>query len=108
MASQNPPKSYGSTQTQAKDVLKPNPKPDAQTVDDFHANADTDTRGESLHHTLGPSPTQASPGDHLHDGGTSPLLLSGSTISGSRASDAYRLSINQILVKLGATDASTP
>ena len=101
-------KTYGSKSGQQADTLKDNPKPDAQRVEEFHANADTDTRPESLHHTLGSSPSQASPGDHLHDGGTSPQLLTGSTISGSRASDAYRLSLNAILVKLGATDASTP
>lgn len=107
MAALNEPKSYGSDGKEAA-ALKDNPKPTADTVDDFHTNADTNTRPESLHHTLGPSPTQASPGDHTHDGGSSNLLLSGTTISGSRATDAYRLSINAILVKLGATDSSTP
>src|SRR6188768_2019685 len=98
-------KQYGSKSGEQTKNLDDNPKPDAQHVEDFHTNADTDTRGESLHHTLGPSPTQAAPGDHNHDGGTSGLLLSGMTISGSRASDAYRLSINAILVRLGATDS---
>ena len=82
-------------------------KPTSQEVDDFHTNADTDLRSEALHHTLGPAPTQAAHGNHRHDGGDSELLLSGETISGSRASDAWRLSVNAILVRLGATDNSS-
>ena len=84
-----------------------NPKPPSQAVDDFHTNSDVDARAESQHHTLGPNPTQASPGDHRHDGGDSALILEGETISGSRATDAWRQSVNAILVRLGATDNST-
>ena len=84
-----------------------NPKPPSQVVDDFHENSDLDARAESQHHTLGPNPTQAAPGNHTHDGGDSVLLLENETISGSRASDAWRLSVNAILVRLGATDNST-
>jgi len=84
-----------------------NPKPTAQAVADFHTNSDADSRAESLHHTLGPNPSQASPGNHTHDGGDSELLLLNETISGSRATDAWRLSVNAILVRLGATDNST-
>ena len=84
-----------------------NPKPTAQAVADFHTNSDADSRAESLHHTLGPNPNQASSGDHTHDGGDSELLLLNETISGSRATDAWRLSVNAILVRLGATDNST-
>jgi len=84
-----------------------NPKPTAQAVADFHTNSDADSRAESLHHTLGPNPSQASPGDHTHDGGDSELLLLNETISGSRATDAWRLSVSAILVRLGATDNST-
>jgi len=84
-----------------------NPKPPNQLVDDFHENSDLDARAESQHHTLGPSPTQASPGNHKHDGGDSSLLLEGETISGSRTSDAWRISVNAILVRLGAIDNST-
>jgi len=84
-----------------------NPKPTAQAVADFHTNSDADSRAESLHHTLGPNPNQASPGNHTHDGGDSELLLLNETISGSRATDAWRLSVNAILVRLGATDNST-
>ena len=84
-----------------------NPKPPNQVVDDFHENSDLDARAESQHHTLGPSPTQAAPGNHKHDGGDSALLLEGETIAGSRSSDAWRISVNAILVRLGAIDNST-
>lgn len=40
----------------------------AGDVNDFHANSDVDKSTLSQHHTLGPQPNQASPGDHNHDG----------------------------------------
>jgi len=85
-----------------------NLKPPNQVVDDFHQNSDLNARAEAQHHTLGPGPTQAAPGNHTHDGGDSSLILEGQTISGSRASDAWRISVNAILVRLGAVDNSTP
>lgn len=36
-----------------------------------HTRSDADLSQRSLHHTLGPNHTQASPGDHIHDGRTS-------------------------------------
>jgi len=98
LSSDNSPSTFGRDE---------NPKPPAQAVDDFHTNSDVDARAESQHHTLGPNPTQASPGNHTHDGGDSELLLLNETISGSRATDAWRQSVNAILVRLGATDNST-
>jgi len=85
-----------------------NPKPPGQVVDDFHENSDVDSRAEAQHHTLGPGPNQAAAGDHTHDGGDSALILEGQVISGSRATDAWRISVNALLVRLGATDNSTP
>lgn len=82
-------------------------KPPANEVDDFHTNADTDIRSESLHHTLGPGNTQASAGNHTHNGGDSPLLLSGMTITGSRGANVAMVSVIAALVRLGATDQST-
>ena len=99
-------RAYGSTSE--SDDLGNTPPPTAEEVERMHTNADTDTRSESQHHTLGSSPTQAAPGDHRHDGGDSALLLEGLTITGSRNSDAWRISVNAILVRLGATDSSTP
>lgn len=82
-------------------------KPTAEEVEDFHTNADVDTRIESIHHTLGPGATQAAPGNHLHDGGTSPLLLTGFTLTGSRGGNTALVSIIACLVRLGATDSTT-
>lgn len=42
-----------------------------QEVNDFHVNSDVDKSTLSQHHTLGTLATQASPGDHTHDGITS-------------------------------------
>lgn len=84
-----------------------NPKPEAVVVEDFHTNADTDTRPESLHHTLGPGNTQAAPGNHTHDGGNSELLLTGVTITGSRGGNVALVSIIGALVRLGAVDSTT-
>lgn len=80
------------------------PSPTADDVEKFHANADTDTRAESIHHTLGPNPTQASPGNHNHRGGDSQLLLSDITLTGSRGGNLALPSIIQALVALGAVD----
>lgn len=98
-------KQYGSYDRKVKpdNVVKPSTK----EVEDFHTNSDVNLRAESQHHTLGPGPTQASPGSHRHDGSDSELLLTGTTISGARNSDAWRLSVNAILVRLGAEDNST-
>ena len=80
----------------------------AEQVEKLHKNADTDVRRESIHHTLGPGPVQAAPGNHRHDGSDSSLLLEGVTISGSRSSSTSILpSIIAALVKLGAIDQST-
>jgi len=82
-------------------------KPDAKVVSDFHTNADTDTRDTAAHHTLGTSPTQASPGNHRHRGGDSELLLEGVVLTGSRGGNIALLSVINALVQLGAQDATT-
>lgn len=99
------PKQYGSQG--ARSLADQGIPPSAEQVADFHTNSDADTRKEAQHHTLGIQPYQASPGDHTHDGGTSPLLLAGVTITGTRGSAANAASIISALVKLGATDSST-
>ena len=99
-------KQYGKSDNRVNPMASS--KPTTEEVDNFHTNSDVDLRKESQHHTLGSSPSQAAPGNHTHDGGDSPLILEGMTISGSRGSDTWRLSVNAMLVRLGATDASTP
>lgn len=100
-------KQYGSGGKQAASIDESN-KPTAEQVEVFHTNADTDTRKESLHHTLGSGPAQASPGNHRHDGGDSELLLAGVTLTGSRGASSAMVSIISALVRLGATDSTTP
>lgn len=41
--------------------------PDADAVFAFHSNADTDSRPEALHHTIGSGANQAASGSHTHD-----------------------------------------
>jgi hypothetical protein len=79
--------------------------PTSDEVTRFHINADTDVRDEAVHHTLGPNPGQASPGDHIHDGGTSPYLLDGFSIQTSAAIATWRLQVEAALQRLGATIA---
>lgn len=81
--------------------------PSARVVSEFHTNADTDVRDSSIHHTLGPNPNQASPGDHNHRGGNSTLLLEGIVITGSRGGNVALASVINALVQLGAQDATT-
>lgn len=95
------------SKTKQANLLRAGQKPSAEEVEDFHTNADVDTRVESIHHTLGAAPTQASPGNHIHDGGTSPLLLTGFTLTGSRGGNTALVSIIACLVRLGATDSTT-
>lgn len=90
-----------------KDPLTKKTSPSQKEVSDFHTNADTDGGPKAKHHTLGANPNQSSPGNHTHDGGSSTLLLEGTTISGSRGGNAAVASIIAALVKLGATDATS-
>lgn len=80
----------------------------AEQVEEIHRNSDLDTRTESQHHTLGPSPMQAAPGDHRHRGGDSLPLLDDMTITGDISDGTVLPSIIACLVALGATDSSTP
>lgn len=90
-----------------RDPLTKKTNPPQKEVNEFHTNSDKDGGPKSLHHTLGANPNQASPGNHLHDGSTSSLLLEGMTLSGSRGGNAALPSIIAALVRLGATDATT-
>jgi len=98
---------YGSSDTAESSNVNNAAPPSSENVDHFHINADTDVRLESLHHTLGTQPTQAAPGDHVHDGGSSPLLLGGKIITGSKSDGTALNSIIQLMVRLGAEDQST-
>lgn len=84
-----------------------NSYPSAEEVSRFHTKADTDSRPQALHHTIGDGPNNAASGDHNHRDGNGAPILQGITISGSRGTDAWRLSIEQALVAMGASTSST-
>jgi hypothetical protein len=46
--------------------MYPTPSPDE--VNSYHQNSDRDSSVFAQHHTLGLGPTQASPGNHTHNG----------------------------------------
>lgn len=94
-------------QGQGIDLTQKDRPPTAEEVQNLHTNADTDSRPESIHHTLGPGDNQAAKGTHNHRGGDSSLLLSGVTLIGSRGGNIALLSVIQALVALGATDSTT-
>ncbi len=57
-------------------VFNPNDYTSEQ-VNIFHLNSDKDAGPGALHHTLGLGPTQASPGNHNHDGRNSRRIKAG-------------------------------
>lgn len=50
--------------------------PSGQSVNDFHGRSDVDSSIFAQHHTIGLTRTQASAGDHTHDGTSSKLTAS--------------------------------
>lgn len=72
-----------------------------------HKKSDLDSATYAQHHTLGSSHTQASPGDHAHDGYTSRLILSGVTLTGAKGGNTALASVIAVLVLMGATDNTT-
>lgn len=73
----------------------------------LHTKSDVDSSTQAQHHTLGMKPNQAASGSHKHDGASGNLLLSGVTLTGSRAGNAALASVISALVLLGATDSTT-
>jgi hypothetical protein len=69
-------------------VPKRHDRPSPREVQEFHTNADVDGSPKALHHTLGPGPNQASPGNHSHDAGAS-TALSGYSVSTHNHDPAY-------------------
>ena len=83
-------------------------KPSSKKVQDFHTNSDADGSRNSFHHTLGVGRGQASPGDHLHDGGSSKLLMEGITVTGAKGGNAALANlISNLAAVLGFTDGTT-
>lgn len=78
-------------------------------VANLHRLADTDSQPSSAHHTLGPSGTQAAPGNHRHDGQQSKKLYDPpGSVTGSRGNNAALASLLQVLSRQGIiTDNTT-
>lgn len=82
--------------------------PSNKVVEWFHGRADT-TRHESIHHALGTGPSDASPGDHTHNGKDSPYIIpAGSTLTDvPTTATTLQLAnainaLNALMTKLGA------
>jgi hypothetical protein len=74
-----------------------------------HLNADTDTSITAIHHTLGPAPTQASPGTHVHDG-TDSYKIKVTDLDGTlTATNGLPVggTANQVLSKIDSTNYNT-
>lgn len=67
------PDRFGQVYDNQKDHTDGSGPSNAQSVND-HQSSDVDAHQRSQHHTLGTSRNQASPGNHIHDGITSPKL----------------------------------
>lgn len=86
-----------------------NPTPSAEQVNQAHTNSDVDKSRLSQHHTLGTSATQASPGNHNHDG-ISSVKIKATDIDGDiPAANGLPAggTAGQILAKETATDYDT-
>lgn len=53
---------------------------DPKSVDQGHQNSDINSSIFAQHHSLGPNPNQASPGNHVHDGSNSKQLEPSATV----------------------------
>lgn len=54
----------------------------SEEVNALHTNSDKDSSAGAQHHTLGTKPTQASPGNHTHNGVDSPRINFSDIIGG--------------------------
>jgi hypothetical protein len=70
-----------------------------QEAQNFHRASDVDASSFAQHHTLGPRHNQSSPGDHTHDGRTSPLLPAVTTLQTQMAT---KVATTQIINKTAA------
>lgn len=67
------PDQFGQINSSEKDVTIGS-APSAQESTNLHQQSDVDSSQRAQHHTLGKSRNQASPGNHIHDGITSPKM----------------------------------
>ena len=66
------PDDFGQVNHGDKDRSRIGSPPEPSTQDHYHS--DVDSSQQAQHHSLGTSRNQASPGNHIHDGVTSPKL----------------------------------
>lgn len=76
------PDEFGQVYNGSKDVAG-GKVPSATESNRAHFNSDVDLSPRALHHTLGLGRNQASPGNHIHDGTTSPKI--GALVPGTSA-----------------------
>jgi len=79
-------------------------------VNRIHSQSDLDRSARAQHHTLGFRPNQASPGNHVHDGGTSKKIAAGLglVLTGSRGGNVALLNlINMLKPYVEFTDNTT-
>lgn len=67
------PDRFGQVYDNQKDLTS-GEAPSSAQVDRSHSQSDVDSSPNAQHHTLGNRRSQASPGNHIHDGTTSPKL----------------------------------
>lgn len=76
-----------------------------QEVNDLHHKSDVDVSALSQHHTLGPRPNQAAPGNHTHDLSG---LMSDFTLTGAKGGNvALANLITELAARFGFTDSTT-
>jgi hypothetical protein len=73
LAPKSEPDAFGQVNSSEKDFTKGN-VPSARESVLQHAASDVDASQKSQHHTLGQGRNQSSPGNHIHDGISSPKL----------------------------------
>lgn len=89
-------------------MTQPNQQLTALQVSQLHRQADTDSQPSAAHHTLGPSGTQAAPGNHRHDGQQSKRLYDPpGSVTGSRGGNAALQSLLTVLAQQGIITNNT-
>lgn len=91
-------------------IKKPKQKvaPPPEEVNFFHTRGDTDSSQTAAHHTLGIKHDQASPGDHIHNGQNSKMIMEGVTITGSTSGNvALQNLITALSDAFGFVDGTT-
>jgi hypothetical protein len=68
------PDQFGQVYDNQQDVTAGANIPSALESQKQHRQSDVDSTPKAQHHTLGPGRNQASPGNHIHDGTTSPKI----------------------------------